>query len=98
MNSLSITSRLSNITIDILFIIEILSVLVVIFFIVTIKMECVKIGYDIYSLSKEIEIKKLQLQDVAEEHDEIIQPERLYRYAKSLDLHFPEHERVYRVE
>lgn len=85
-------------TLDMLFIIEMLSILVVIFFIVTIKMECVKIGYDIYSLSKEIEVKKLQLQDVAEAHDEIVQPERLYKYAKSLDLHFPSPERVYRVE
>jgi cell division protein FtsL len=61
-------------------------------------MECVKLGYEIYNLSQEIERKKLQLQDVTEIHDEIMQPEKLYKAAKDLDMHFPEPDRVYYVE
>lgn len=90
--------KISSPTIDIFFVLESLSIIVIIFFIVTIKMECVKLGYEIYNLSQEIERKKLQLQDVTEIHDEIMQPEKLYKAAKDLDMHFPEPDRVYYVE
>jgi len=85
-------------TIDMLLIVELLMTLIVLFFIVTIKMECVKIGYEIYNLSQEIEVKKLKVQKLIEERDAMIQPEKLYQYSSSLGLYPPKPEKVFYVE
>jgi|GEM_PF-4487742 len=85
-------------TIDMLLIVELLMTLIVLFFIVTIKMECVKIGYEIYNLSQEIEVKKLKVQNLIEERDAMIQPEKLYQYSSNLGLYPPKPEKVFYVE
>lgn len=87
-----------NFTIDAFFILELLVVLIIIFFIVTIKMECIKIGYEIYNLSQEIEVKKLRMQDLIEIRDEMTQPEKLFQYTSNLELYPPKQDRVFYVE
>lgn len=87
-----------NFTIDGFFILELLVVLIVVFFIVTIKIECVKMGYEIYNLSQEIEVKKLKMQDLTEIRDAMVQPEKLFQYAAGLELYPPKHDKVFYVE
>ncbi|MCX8084520.1 MAG: hypothetical protein N3C60_06320 [Calditerrivibrio sp.] len=87
-----------SITIDIFFIIHLLVIVVLLFFIATIKMECVKIGYEIYNLSQEIEVKKIKLQNIVEERDMLVQPEKLFKHAAYLNLYPPKPERVFYVE
>ncbi|MEF3255191.1 MAG: hypothetical protein K6348_06490 [Deferribacterales bacterium] len=98
MNITITKERVDGISINYLLIFEILLILVIVFLIVTIKMECIKIGYEIYNLSQEIEFKKLQLQNISEKYDEMIQPEYLYKISKSLQLNPPEPTKVYYVE
>lgn len=87
-----------NFTIDLFFIIELLIALIVVFLIVTIKMECVKIGYEIYNLSQDIEVKKLKMQELVELRDSMAQPEKLLQYSTSLELYPPKPDRIFYVE
>ncbi|MGC8926121.1 MAG: hypothetical protein C0187_00575 [Calditerrivibrio nitroreducens] len=87
-----------NFAIDVFFILELLVALIVVFLIVTIKMECVKIGYEIYNLSQDIEVKKLKMQELVELRDSMVQPEKLSQYSNSLELYPPKPDRVFYVE
>lgn len=87
-----------NFTIDAFLLLELLIALIVVFLIVTIKMECVKIGYEIYNLSQDIEVKKLKMQELVELRDSMVQPEKLFQYSTSLELYPPKPDRVFYVE
>jgi cell division protein FtsL len=89
---------LHSFTLDIKHFIWIFIIFIIVMFIVFVRINTIKLGYEIYKIEQDIERKELTLQDSYDEQSTLTETGRLYNAGIELGLVLPDMKKVYYVK
>lgn len=98
MRAFEVEYTLHSLTLDVKHIIWLFVLFFVIMFIVFVRINTIKLGYEIYKIEQDIEKKQLILQGLHEEQSVLIDIEGLYDTGLKMGLTLPNMENVYYVK
>jgi cell division protein FtsL len=98
MRAFEVEYTLHSLTLDVKHIIWLFVLFFVIMFIVFVRINTIKLGYEIYKIEQDIEKKHLILQGLHEEQSVLINIEGLYDTGLKMGLTLPNMENVYYVK
>jgi cell division protein FtsL len=98
MRTFEVDYALHSFTLDIKHFIWLFILFIVVMFIVFVRINTIKLGYEIYKIEQDIEKKQLTLQSLYNEHSDLTATERLYEEGSKLGLVLPNIGNVYYVK
>lgn len=98
MRTFEVGYTLQSLSFDVKHIIWLFVLFFVVMFIVFVRINTIKLGYEIYKIEQNIEKKELTLQSLNEEQSALINIDRLYDTGINMGLSLPNMENVYYVK